>query len=213
MAKKEEFIGLRVSKELRASLEKGAKAKGISLSKFIEEGLHDTYRSDKDRILNLISLRKQERPEYWKELEKSPIVREFEDYIATIFTEFVNPISKDPKHQPVMLLTWIEHLLKSTVKHFDSVPEAHKVEAARLFISSVGEALVEGLTQIKSKNKKTQLELIELEKDFVEKACFHFTSLTLAKESYTKIQAELEKVYAELMMEMQLKKKPDIKVG
>lgn len=213
MAKKEEFIGIRVSKELRASLEKGAKKKGVSLSKFIEEGLHDTYISDKERILSLISKRKQERPEYWKELDKSPIVREFEDYIGTLFTEFLNPMSKDPKHQPVILLTWIEHLLQSTIKHFDSVPEQYKVEAARRFISSLGETLIEGLTHIKSKNKKTQLELIELEKDFVEKACFHFTSLTLAKDSYEKMKAELEKVYAELMMELQLKNKPDIKIG
>ncbi len=55
MAKKEEFIGIRVSKELRASLENGAKKKGISLSKFIEDGLHDTYGPDKVKILNLIS--------------------------------------------------------------------------------------------------------------------------------------------------------------
>ncbi len=200
MAKKTEFIGVRVSKELRASLEKKAEEEGMSLSKFVEQGLHDTYRSDKDIILNLIAKRKQERPEYWKELEKSPIVREFEDYIGTLFTEFVNPGCKDPKQQPVILLYWIEHILRSTIKHFDSVPEAQKVEAARHFITSVGEALVDGLTHIKSKNKKTQKELIEIEKDFVEKACFHFTSLTLAKESYNNIVAELKKVQAELML-------------
>ena len=213
MAKKTEFIGVRVSKELRASLEKKAKEKGVSLSKFVEEGLHDTYLSDKELILNLIAKRKEERPEYWKELEKSPIVRVFEDYIATLFTEFVNPISKDPKHQPVILIMWIEHILRSTIKHFDSVPEGRKAEAASSFISRIGEALVEGLMHIKSKNKKTQLELLEIEKDFVEKACFHFTSLTLAKESYSKIQAELEKIQTELMMEIKLKKKPDIRLG
>jgi len=71
MAKKTEFIGVRVSKELRASLEKKAEEQGISLSRFVEEGLHDTYRSDKEIMLNLIAKRKQERPEYWKELEKS----------------------------------------------------------------------------------------------------------------------------------------------
>jgi len=53
---------------------------------------------------------------------------------------------------------------------------------------------------MKSKNKKTQEKLIEIEKDFVEKACFHFTSLTLAKESYNNIVAELKKVQDELKL-------------
>ncbi len=134
--------------------------------------------------------------------------------MATLFTEFVNPISRDYKHQPVILLMWIEHILKSTIKHFDSIPEGRKEEAARNFIKRIGETLIEGLTHIKSKNKKTQEEIIKIEKDFVEKACFHFTSLTLAKESYNKIKAELERVNRELMIgELKLKNKPGMKIG
>lgn len=202
MAKKEEFIGIRVSKELRSSLEKAAKKKGISLSRFIEEGLHDTYHSDKERILSLINKRKQERPEYWKELDKSPITREFEDFIGTMFTEFVNPISKNTKHQPVILIGWIEHLLNSTIKHFDSVPETHKLEAARLFIDSIGGTLIEGLKHIRSKNSKTQSELIELERNFVEKVCFHFTSRALAKESYEAMKKDIESVHADIELNL-----------
>lgn len=198
MAKKEEFIGIRVTKELRASLEKKAKEKGMSLSRLIEEGLDDTYHSDKERILSLIKKRKQERPEYWKELDKSPITREFEDFIGTMFTEFVNPVSRDTKHQPVILIGWIEHLLNSVIKHFDSVPETHKFEAARLFINSIGGTLIEGLKHIKSKNNKTQSELIDLESNFVEKVCFHFTSRALAKESYEAMKKEIERVCTEL---------------
>lgn len=202
MAKKEEFIGIRVTKELRASLEKKAKEKGMSLSRFIQEGLDDTYHSDKERILGLINKKKQERPEYWKELDKSPITREFEDFIGTMFTEFVNPVSRDPKHQPVILIYWIEHLLNSVIKHFDSVPEAHKVEAAHFFIDSIGGTLIEGLKHIKSKNNKTQSKLIDLESNFVEKVCFHFTSRALAKESYEAMKKEIEKVHTDIRLNL-----------
>ena len=186
-------------------MQKKAKEKGISLSKLIEEGLDDTYHSDKDHILDLISRKKGKKPAYWKELNKSPIAREFEDYIATLFTEFVNPISKDVKHQPVVLLMWLDHILKTTIKHFDSIPEEHKLSAAQSFMR-VGKTLVDGLTHLKSKNTATQDEIIKMEKDFIEKAIFYFTSLALAKESYSKIRTELEKVNKELIAELKLEK-------
>jgi len=97
MARKEDVIIMRISGEFKTFLKKKAKEKGVSLSKLIEERLYDTYKADKEQILNLIAKRKQERPKLWAELDKSPIVREFEDYIPSLFTEFVNPLSKDPQ--------------------------------------------------------------------------------------------------------------------
>ncbi len=72
MAKKEEFVGIRISKELKTFLEKKAKKNGISLSRLIDESLLDSFKEDKEFILNNINKRKQERPVYWKELDKSP---------------------------------------------------------------------------------------------------------------------------------------------
>ena len=115
MGNKEDIIIMRISKESKAFLKKKAKEKGVSLSKLIEERLDDTYKTDKEQMLSLITRKKQDRPALWAELEKSPIVREFEVFITTLFTEYINPMSKDVKYQPVVLLGWIQHILKETI--------------------------------------------------------------------------------------------------
>lgn len=203
MTKKEDFIGFRISRELKTSLEKKAKAKGVSLSRLIEENLNDTYKSDKEHITALIAQKEQERPVYWEELYKSPIAKEFRDYVGTIFTEFSNPISRNPQHQPVILLLWINHILQATIKHFDTVPDEYKREAADKFLA-IGETLVNGLSNIKAVDSETEEHIINLKKAFVEKACHHFTSLAFAKDSYKTIRAELEKVSNELLNELKV---------
>ena len=203
MAKKEEFVGIRISKEFRAFLEKKAKEKDISLSKLIDGRLFDSFKEDKEFILNTINKRKQERPDFWKELDKSPIIREFEGYIAALYTEFLNPINKtNAGHQPAMLLGWIYHILNATIKHFDSIPEEYKRQAASKFIELSGKALMEGLAYIKADDKETQGYIIDMKKDLAEKACYHFTALAFAKDSYIKIKTELEKVRDELIKEL-----------
>ena len=206
MAKKEEFVGIRISKELKDFLEKKANEKGISLSRLIDENLIDSFKEDKEFILNTINKRKQERPVFWKELEKSPIIREFENYIASLYTEFLNPLNKTKAdHQPVMLLGWINRILCSTIKHFDSIPEEYKRTAAGDFIELLGNALIEGIAYIKSNDKETQGHIIDMKKDLAEKACYHFTALAFAKDSYIKIKTELEKVREELIKELKEK--------
>jgi len=208
MAKKEELIIMRVDVEFKAFLKKKAKEKGVSLSKLIEERLYDAYKADKEQILDLIAKRKQEKHKLWAELDKSPIVREFEDYIASLFTEFVNPLSKDPKYQPAILIGWIQHILRQTIKHFDSIDEEYKRAAADRFMG-IGQILIEEMSQIKSQDKKTQEEIIYLKAEFAERAIYHFTALAFAKESYSKAKLEIEKVRNELVQE--LKKKSSIK--
>lgn len=203
MAKKEEFVGIRISKEFRTFLEKKAKEKGISLSKLIDERLIDSFKEDKEFILNTINKRKQERPIFWKELDKSPIIREFENYIASLYTDFLNPLNKvKADYQPVILIGWISHILNATIKHFDSIPEEHKRMAAGEFIELLGKALIEGLAYIKSNDKETQGYIIDMKKNLAEKACYHFTALAFAKDSYIKIKTELEKVCDELLKEL-----------
>jgi len=201
MTKKEDFIGFRISRELKTSLEKKAKEKGVSLSRLIEENLNDTYKSDKEHITHLIAQKEQERPVYWEELYKSPIAKEFRDYVGTIFTEFSNPISRNPQYQPVILLLWINHILQSTIKHFDTVPDEYKREAADKFLA-IGETLVNGLSNIKAEDSETEEHIINLKKTLAEKACHHFTSLAFAKDSYKTIKAELEKVSNDLLNEL-----------
>jgi len=203
MAKKDEFVGIRISKELRTFLEKKAKAKGISLSKLIDENLLDSFKEDKEFILSAISNRKQERPVFWKELDKSPIIREFEEKIACLYTEFLNPRNNSIiDFQPVILLNWISFILNDTIKHFDSISEEIKRDAASSFIVSIGKALIDGLAYIKSNDKETQGHIIDMKKELAEKACYHFTALAFAKDSYIKIKTELEKVHNELKKEL-----------
>lgn len=204
MGKKEDIIIMRISKESKAFLKKKAKEKGVSLSKLIEERLDDTYKTDKEQILSLISRRKQYRPALWAELEKSPIVREFEGFITTLFTEYINPMSKDVKYQPIVLLGWIQHILKETIKHFDTVKEEDKERAAQQFIG-VGEVLIDGLAHIKSQNKETQEKIIRMKTDLAEKISYHVTALAFAKDSYINIKSELEKVCTEIIKELKKK--------
>lgn len=204
MPKKEEIIIMRIGKEYKAFLQKKAKEKGVSLSKLIEERLHDTFKSDKEQILDLINKKKQERPIYWKTLEESPIVRGFENYIASLFTEFVNPISKDPFYQQVVLLGWINHLIDATIKHFDSLSEENKKLAAG-YVIMAGKTLIDGLAYMKANDKETQEHIINIKEELAEKACYHFTALAFAKDSYIKIKTELEKVRDELIKELKEK--------
>lgn len=206
MAKKEEFVGIRISKELRTFLEKKAKEKGISLSKLIDEHLIDSFKEDKEFILSTINKRKQEKPVFWKELDKSPIIREFEDYIASLYSEFLNPLNKSATdYHPVVLLGLIDDILSATIKHFDSIPEEYKRSAAGDFIELFGKSLIDGLAYIKSNDKETQGHIIDMKRDLAEKACYHFTALAFAKDSYIKIKTELEKVRDELIKELKEK--------
>lgn len=201
MLKKEDTIVMRIGKEHKTFLQKKAKEMGVSLSKLIEESLHDTFKSDKEQILDLINKRKQERPTYWKTLDKSPIAREFENYIASLFTEFVNPISRDPWSQPVVLIGWISDLLQAATKHFDSITEENKRLAAD-YIIGTGNTLIDGLAYVKSKDKETQERIIEMKRELAEKASYHFTALAFEKESFNTIKRELEKVRNELLKEL-----------
>lgn len=201
MSKKEDIIIMRIGKEQKAFLQKKAKKMGVSLSRLIEESLHDTFKSDKEQILDLINKRKQERSTYWKTLDESPITRGFENYIASLFTEFVNPISRDPWYQPVVLMGWIDNLLRTTTKHFDSITEENKKLAAD-YIIAAGKTLIDGLAYVESKDKETQEYILDLKREFAEKASYHFTALAFQKESYNTIKRELEKVRDKLVKEL-----------
>ena len=198
MNKKDELITVRINKEFKAFLKKKARKRGVSLSKLLFENLHDSYQSDKEQILGLINKKKEENPTFWKELDKSKIINEFEEHIATMYTEFINPISSETEHQPVLLLVWISNFISETIKHFESIPEEHKQLAASHFIR-MGETLVDGLGNVKSKDKKTQEEIINMKANLVDKMSYHLTALAFAKESYMKIKKEIGKVKDELI--------------
>ncbi|GAX62377.1 post-segregation antitoxin CcdA [Candidatus Scalindua japonica] len=204
MSKKEDIIVMRIGKEHKAFLQKKAKEMGVSLSKLIEESLHDTFKSDKEQILDFINKRKEERPTYWKTLDESPIARGFENYIVSLFTEFVNPISRNPWSQPVVLLGWIKQLLEVTIKYFDSIPEENKKMAAD-YIIMAGKTLIDGFTYVESEDKETQEHIIDMKKELAEKASYHFTALAFEKESYNTIKRELEKVREKLVKELKEK--------
>lgn len=197
--KKEDLVSVRISSEFKDFLKDKADKKGVSLSTLIEQNLYESYQSDKELIKGLIDRRKKERPAYWKELDRSPIIREFEEHLATLFTEFVNPLKKtDYKYQPVVLLVWLRHFVGETIKHFGSIPEEHKRLAASYFIA-IGETIVEAFPIIKAKDNEIQMEIIKEKIKLAEEACYQITAMVFAKDSYNKIKVELEKVQVELL--------------
>lgn len=199
--KKEELIGLRVSKEFKEFLKKKADEKGLSLSELLENNLVSTYKTDKEIILEMIDRHKREQPLYWEQLSKSPILRVYEEYIPTLIAEFLNPIANNIKNQPVQMMLWIECIINATTKHFDSIDDEYKSKGARQFFG-VANSVIEAFPTIKAKDKELQEEIIKMKIDMAERICYQLTTMVFAKDSYNTIRAELEKVQVELLKEL-----------
>src|SRR3990172_3578380 len=129
---KDEFIGIRVSKEFKKFIQRESKRKGMSLSEYIESHSEDNFKNTKKHIQNLVERAKEERPDFWKEAEKSKITKEFEQFIPEIVSDILHPLNNNPKVHPVLLLGSIPHILQRTIINLDSIDDGNILIKTRI---------------------------------------------------------------------------------
>jgi len=204
---KDEFIGIRVSKEFKKYLQRESKRKGLSLSEYIEHHTEDNFKETKKHIQNLIERAKEDRPEFWEEAEKTQITKEFERLVGEIVSDMLHPMNDTkPYYHPVFMLSFLGRILKSTIVNLDSINDEYKREAASEFLYT-GELLAENLNKIKSGDKEEQKWIISEIKNIIESFAFYFTSMAFAKDSFVKIKDELDKTEKSLLKDIESKQK------
>lgn len=198
---KEEFIGIRIDKEFKSILQKKAKKKGISLSELLTLHLGDLYQSDKEQIQSLIKMKKEERPLFWEEYDQSTIATVMQEQIVKLYVDYFNPTSTNTEFQPYASITVIASFMRSIMKHFESVPDECKC-AALCSIMCIGEAFIDCLAYIKSKDPEMQKSIIDGKAKIFEQIAYHFTAMALDKNSYMEFKRKIEEIQSALIYEL-----------
>lgn len=204
---KDEFIGIRVSKEFKKFIQGEAKRKGLSLSEYIESHTDDNFKLTRKHLQDLLERAKEDTPTFWIEAEKYKITKVFEEFIPDMATDFLNPINHtNPSFLPAFMLMYIRMLVKDTIGHIDSIEDEHKRRAIEHYLSA-GKVIAENLNKFKVKDKDEQKYLISEMKDMIETFAFSFTSMAFAKDSFVTIKKELDKTEKTLLEEVKVKNK------
>ncbi|MEW6739795.1 MAG: hypothetical protein ACOYU2_04305 [Nitrospirota bacterium] len=199
---KDEFIGIRVSKEFKKLVQGEAKRKGVSLSEYIEKHSDYSFKLTKQHIKTLLERTKEDLPTFWSEADKYRITKEFEDFILMVTTDFLMPINTGkPSLHPVHMLTFIPMILKNTIVNIDAVDDEYKLMAARKFLNA-GQILAENLNKLKTKDSEQQKHIISEMKNIIETFVFYFTSMAFEKDAFVKIKAELDKTEKTLIKDI-----------
>ncbi|MEW6002542.1 MAG: hypothetical protein AB1638_07865 [Nitrospirota bacterium] len=201
---KDEFIGIRVSKEFKKFIQRESKRKGMSLSEYIEKHSEDNFKNTKKHIQDLVERAKEDRPAFWEEADKCKITKEFEQCVPEIVSDILHPLGGNPKAHPVLLLGSIPSIFQRTIVNLDSVDDGVKMMAIRHFLST-GEKLAENLNKLKSNDKDEQAYIISEIKKIIETFAFYFTSMAFAKDAFVKIKNELDKTEKTLLNDINKK--------
>lgn len=197
---KDEFIGIRVSKELKDRLKKEAKEKGLTLARYLETYVKGDFLESKYITESLISDSKEKRPEYWDEARKSGLIKDLEWYIPVLVSDFVSPkghVSGLPLHMSYL----IGDLYKAVVNNMDSVDEFHKGDVS-LYALRVGRMLADNLNKLKSQEREFQKKIIREIKAIAETFIFYLASMAFEKDSFFKLKKELDRIEKSLIDEI-----------
>ena len=207
MSRKDETIIMRVSKEFKTFLKKRAKEKGTSVTGLLEE-FYDPYNDDKKKIQEMIKERKNQQPELWKELDKSPIARNIEEYMISLYCEYLDPIGgiahKIELH-PAQLIQFVKMPLEETIRHFDTISEEEKHKAANHYIK-LCKRIIDYIPSFKAKETEDQKYIIEELVDTADKLCYQLSAMAFDKDAYNTIKEQLHKVQNKLICELKEKR-------
>lgn len=206
---KDEFIGIRVTKEFKKFIQREAKRKGISLSEYIE-GFHadDNFKLTRKHFQSLLERAKEDLPSFWKVAGKSRITKEFEELIPLMVSDFLNPMNRtNPGLHPAFILHCIPLFLRNTIVHIDSIDDEYRLQAVEEFLSSA-RIVAENLNKLKVGNKEEQKHIVSELKNIIESFVFYFTSMAFAKDSFVAIKKELDKTEKILLDEINKAGKP-----
>ena len=130
ICRKDEFIGIRVSKEFKKFLQREAKRKGMSLSEYIEFHTDDNFKLTRKHFESLLERAKEDLPTFWSEADKSQITKEFEKIIPLLVSDFLNPMNRaNPQLHPAFMLMYVHLILKNTIVHIDTIEDEYKRQA------------------------------------------------------------------------------------
>jgi hypothetical protein len=199
--RKDDFIGIRISKELKQEFQKEAKKQGVTLSEYFESCVKGQFWESKFAVQSMIAEAQEKNPEFWKKAKKMGLVRELEHQIPMFVSDFVMPQSKQPDAIPLHMGYLIWDLVRALVNNIDGVPDFYK-GATSSQILEIGKSIADNVSKLKSKEKEEQKKIIEDLKEIIETFVFGFTSMAFAKDSFLKINAELEKTKTILLNEL-----------
>jgi hypothetical protein len=191
---KDEFIGIRVTKEFKKFIQREAKRKGVSLSEYIEDHTDDNFKLTRKHFETLLERAKEDLPAFWVEAEKFQITKEFEKILPLLVSDFLNPINRtEPRFHPAFMLMYVHLIIKNTIGHIDMLDDEYKRKAIGDYLSAA-EVIAKNLNLLKTPDKDEQKQIISELKDVIETFAFNFTSMAFEKESFVKIKGELDKV-------------------
>lgn len=188
--KKDDFIGIRISKELKQKFQKEAKKQGLTLSEYFESCVKGQFLESKYAVQSMIAEAKEKRPEYWEKTQKTPLTRDLEHLIPILVSDFVIPPSANPDGMPVHISYLIGHLVKSVLNNIDTVK--YKGEVCSNAVR-IGKYIADNVGRLKAGDRTEQERIIKDLKEVIETFVFNFTSMAFAKDSFLTIKAELEK--------------------
>jgi hypothetical protein len=191
MRRKDDFIGIRISKELKERFQKEAKKQGLTLSEYFESCVKGQFLESKYAVQSMIAEAQEKNPEFWKKAKKAALVRDLEHLIPILVSDFVMP-QGDPNGIPLHMTYLIQDLVISVLNSVDSVTNLYR-GATCSYALGIGKSIADNVSKLKSKDKEEQKRIIEELKEVIETFVFGFTSMAFAKDSFLTIKAELEK--------------------
>jgi hypothetical protein len=198
---KDEFIGIRASKEFKTYLQKQAKKKGMSLSQYLEYSFEEKFIATKDHVQFWIDEAKEKNPEFWGKADQSQITKEFEKDIPILVTDFINPSAGSPYQLPYHMLSILSYLLSSSINNIDSMQKDYHGRTSLLFLS-MARTIGANLNKLKSDDIEEKKEIISEMKNLIEMFGFYFTSLAFNKDSFVMIKEGLDKTEKMLLNEI-----------
>ncbi len=194
---KDEFIGIRVSKEFKDRLKKSASNKGVSIAQYIESSLYGDLEVPKRIVESMIVTSKENNPKYWKQAEKSAFLRNLEWQLPMMVSDYISP-QGNPRQNSVQMAYYITDMYKTILNNIEYEEDINKQIISSFAIES-GKHLANDIGKLKVKNKEDQEIIIKQIKEVLDTFIFNFTAMGFAKNSYEIIKKELDKTEKQIL--------------
>ena len=190
--KKDDFIGIRISKDLKERFQKEAKKQGLTLSEYFESCVRGQFGESKYAVQSMIEEAHEKKPDYWEKARKAALIREIEYLLPIFVSDFVMPQGADPHGVVLLMIHSIKDFMRAVVNNIDTVSPMYQGAVSQDALE-MGRMVADNIGKFKAEDSDDQKTLIKNLKELIESFVFNFTSMAFAKESFLKIQSELEK--------------------
>jgi hypothetical protein len=190
--KKDALIGIRISKSLKERFQREARKQGLSLSEYFTSFIEGQFWESKYAVESMITEAQEKDPKYWEKARKAALIRELEYQLPMVVSDFVSPSATDPNGLPLHMTYLIEDLVRAVFNNIDTVSPDYR-GAVSGYALEMGKLIADNMGKFKAEDNEGQKRIIKDLRELIESFAFNFTSMAFAKESFQKIQSELEK--------------------